>query len=88
MSELKVLSEPQMEAMGITRRAVRQAGFRLLRQGRLRGLTKKEIAAEILDEIASENPTAFSDVAGVDWDSILAFIEKLLPIILQIIAMF
>ena len=88
MSDTKVLSESQMQAMGITRRNVRRTGFRLLRQGKLRGLNRQEISAEILDEIASENQDQFKDVVGVDWDSVLEFIERMLPLILQLIALF
>lgn len=48
----------------------------------------EEIAAEVLNELMNENPTAYADVAAIDWDGLLAFIERLLPVILQIIALF
>lgn len=44
-------------------------------------------AAQIAAELAGENPKAFQ-AAGADWGAILAFIEKLLPLILQLIALF
>jgi hypothetical protein len=50
--------------------------------------SREEIAAAVLNELMNENPTAFADVAAIDWDGLLAFIERLLPVILQIIAPF
>jgi hypothetical protein len=44
-------------------------------------------AAQIAAALAGENPKAFAD-PSIDWDAILAFIEKLLPLILQIISIF
>jgi hypothetical protein len=44
-------------------------------------------AAQIAAALAGENPKAFAG-PGIDWDAILAFIEKLLPLILQIISIF
>ena len=51
-------------------------------------MTADEIAAAVLERIVAENPKAFEDVEAVDWDALLAFIERLLPIILQIIGLF
>lgn len=45
-------------------------------------------AAQIAAELAKENPKAFESTSAVDWDAILAFIEKLIPLIMQIISMF
>ena len=50
--------------------------------------SQEEIAAAILDELVNDHPQAFAEVGAIDWDGLLAFIEKLLPIILKIIAMF
>ena len=44
-------------------------------------------SAQILQELVAENPKAFAK-PGINWEAILAFIEKLLPIILQIISIF
>jgi hypothetical protein len=50
--------------------------------------TQEEIAAEVLNELVNENPKAFADAGAIDWDGLLALIERLLPIILQLIALF
>jgi hypothetical protein len=44
-------------------------------------------AGQIAQELAVDNPKAFGD-PSLDWDAILAFIEKLLPLILQLISIF
>ena len=84
------LTMSELESLGVTRRNVRRAGRRLLRQGEIDGsMTKEEMAGIIFDHLASEQPQVVKGlVAKIDWDGLLAFIEKLLPIILQIIAMF
>ena len=66
--------------IAVTAKALKEAG-------ELDGLSREEIAEAIADEIMGASPRAFAEL-GVDWDSVLAFIEKLLPIILQLIAMF
>ena len=48
----------------------------------------EEISAAIINELLNENPQAFKELTAMDWDGLLAFIEKLIPLILQIIAMF
>ena len=48
-----------------------------------------KIYAGVVDEgLAAGVLLSEGDADGFDWDSLLAFIEKLLPLILQIIAMF
>lgn len=46
-----------------------------------------EVRDAVLSKLAEENPVACADPT-LDWDAILAFLEKLLPFILQIIALF
>ena len=51
--------------------------------------TAAKIYAGVVDEgLAAGVLLADGDADGFDWDSLLAFIEKLLPLILQIISMF
>ena len=51
--------------------------------------TAAKIYAGVIDEgLAAGVLGAEGEVDGFDWDSLLAFIEKLLPLILQIISMF
>ena len=52
----------------------------------------EEVAAILLDNslisLSDEQRTELAKLGAVDWDKLLAFIEKMLPIILQLIAMF
>jgi hypothetical protein len=51
--------------------------------------TVSKVYAGVIDEgLAAGLLPGDSDADGFDWDSLLAFIEKLLPLILQIISMF
>lgn len=51
--------------------------------------SRQSIAEKILEKIMGKNlPQARQDEPAVDWDAILEFIEKLLPIILQLLAIF
>lgn len=51
--------------------------------------TQTEFAEAILSEIIGKDlPQAKVNMPEVDWDSLLAFIEKILPLILQILALF
>jgi hypothetical protein len=61
--------------------------------GDLVGAGNDTIAADILSRSAAANPKAFMDVnnTGIDedfWQRALEWIEKLLPVLLMIIALF
>lgn len=44
------------------------------------------MAALVADRLAEKNSQAFrAAAAGLDWDALLAFIEKLLPLILRLL---
>jgi hypothetical protein len=62
------------------------AAKKLKKEGKLVG-SRKDKAAAILNELVTADPQAFAD-PSIDWDAILAFIEKLLPLILTIIGLF
>lgn len=47
----------------------------------------RDVAIEIGDLLFADNPKAFAD-PQINWDDVLAFIEKLIPLILKIIALF
>jgi hypothetical protein len=52
-------------------------------------LEPEALAPSVLEMILHEDlPQAMSDLPKVDWDAILAFIEKILPIILKLLALF
>ena len=85
------LTSQQLDTLGINRREVRRTARRLMLRGEMKGLSREEMASAVLDEIASGNPQAFQQLhatVGIDWEGLLAFIERLLPFILQIIALF
>lgn len=73
--------------MGLTVLNIAQVARELKQSGDIDAQTSQaEIAAAIAIKLESKNPQAFG--AGVDWDAILAFIERLLPLILKLIALF
>ena len=52
-------------------------------------MSRAEISAAVFSEIMAQNPPqTIAEYGAFDWDSLLAFIEKLLPLILQLIALF
>lgn len=73
--------------LGVTIRNLLRVTKELRAAGELEGLDESEIAARVLEEIIQDNPAVFAD-PGFDFDAILEFIEKLLPLILRIIDMF
>jgi len=85
------LASKQREKLNFTRPHIRRIALMLTRAGECRGLTKREIAGMILDRLISENGPAFRHVQAttkIDWEALIDFIERLLPLILQIIAIF
>jgi hypothetical protein len=40
-----------------------------------------------MEELVQQNPQAYA-AAAPDWDAILEFLEKLIPLIIQIISLF
>jgi hypothetical protein len=78
----------QRREMGLTAANIFRVTRELCRDGTIDKSTPREdVAQAVIDRLVIENPKAFAD-PSVDWDAILAFIEKLLPFILQIIALF
>lgn len=47
----------------------------------------EELAVMVAERVVTENPAAFQD-PQLDWDAILAFIERLIPLIMTIISLF
>ena len=95
LERMALQAEAEFEAK-VTRREMRRHGVTLLemrrrvrqmaRAGELtKDMTSAEVRETVLDDICSDNPRI---VEAIDWDALLAFIEKLLPLILQLIALF
>lgn len=71
--------------MGLTIPNILRATREMVREGLLTRQTSQEDVRDlILERMVFENPKAYAN-PEVDWDAILAFIEKLLPIILAFI---
>lgn len=83
----KRLTFKQRRALGLTFRNVRVKMTEMADAGELEGLSQSEMAAEVLNRIVADNPQAFRDPA-IDWDALLEFLERLIPIILQLISLF
>jgi len=76
------------------RKAVAESGLRLVPRWRVNVATRNprqlaKIYAGTLDEAIAAGICQASDTTdGFDWNSLLAFIKELLPVILKIIALF
>lgn len=76
----------EARSLGVTVAAVRQAVEDLRKSGDLDASTSRpEMAALVTDRLAEQNAAAFRGAEGLDWDALLAFIEKLLPLILRLL---
>jgi hypothetical protein len=73
--------------MGLTLRNVMRVTKELGKAGELEGVSQSEVSAMVLDKIMGENPRAFND-PSIDFDALLDFIERLIPLIMRLIEMF
>jgi hypothetical protein len=85
----QTLDRRDMRRAGLTVLNVRRRVKQMARSGELtRDMSRDRIREIVMDDLMGDNPRAFENFGAVDWDAILAFIEKLLPLILQLIALF
>ena len=78
----------QRREMGLTARNIYRVTRELARDGTIdKDTPKDDVTQAVMDRLVMDNPKAFADPSA-DWDAIFAFIEKLLPFIMQIIALF
>jgi len=84
--ELRDLSRREARQLGLTIRELATIARELKAQGQLTG-NRETDAETILTKAIERNPKAFAD-PSLDWDAILAFIEKILPLILMILSLF
>ena len=83
------LSRREMRRLGVTVLNVRRRARQMAKAGEITAdMSGEQIRDIVLDDLMGDEPHAFQNLGAPDWDSILAFIEKLLPLILKIIAMF
>lgn len=82
------LTAKQRNELGLTLAAVRDSVRELRRSGEIDERTStSEIAAAVLGKLESKDPKAFA-APGLDLDAILEWLEKVIPIIMKIIALF
>jgi hypothetical protein len=91
---LRGLTRREKRDLGLTIPAMLRTLAKIHADGDLEGMGNDAIAADILSRSAAANPKAFMDVnnsVGIDedfWQRALEWIEKLLPVLLMIIALF
>ena len=75
--------------LGLTPIGVIAATRRLAKDGQINAaMDKDEICELVATEIMLQNAPAWAEAPEINWEAILAFIEKLIPIILALIALF
>lgn len=77
----------QRRAMGLTFKNVMGLLKEMNADGDLEDKTMPELAVEVLHNLVDGQPAAFKD-PEIDWDSLLAFLEKLIPLIVKILGWF
>jgi hypothetical protein len=83
------LSRREMRRLGVTVLNVRRRARQMARDGEItEDMSGDQIRDIVIDDLMGDEPYAFQQLGAPDWDAILKFIEKLLPLILKIIAMF
>jgi hypothetical protein len=81
------ISWKQRRALGLTFRNVRKTLSALNADGDLEGVAASELPVMVLDRLVDDNPRAYA-TAELDWDAILNFLERLIPLILRLIELF
>jgi hypothetical protein len=76
----------QRRKLGVTLRNLAAITAQLKKAGKLDGLPNEEIAVEIMKEW--QLSTDLTQAPDIDWDALLDFIERLIPVILKIIDLF
>lgn len=77
----------QRREMGLTFGNVRKLLEKMKADEELEGKTNAELAVEVLHNLVDGRPAAFND-PEIDWEKLLTFIEKLIPLILKLISLF
>ena len=87
--EVSRLSCLERRRLGLTPIGVIAATRRLAKDGQINGgMSSEEICELVATEIMLQNTPAWAEAPEIDWDAILAFVEKLIPIIMALIALF
>lgn len=82
------LTFKQRRELGVTFGNIRRVLAEMQSKGEIpQGATAGDLAVMVAHQLVVENPQAASDPT-LDWDALLEFIERLIPLILQIISLF
>ena len=82
------LSWRERRRMGLTIPKIATTLKQLKAEGEIeQGMSQSEIAVAVLDRLSAEDPKMYADVS-LDIEGILAFIERLLPLIMTILGIF
>jgi len=85
---VKRLNLLERRRLGLTIRNVKPIVERLQAEGQITEETPPSTAAVmVFEELVSADPKAYAD-ASIDWDAVLEFLEKLIPLIIAIISLF
>jgi len=90
-AKAKRMTWRERKELGLTRGNVIRTAIRLHKDGKLNIVDEDMMANQIQAEIMADNPKAYANAGEFSdekWDGIFAILMKLLPIILQIVAMF
>jgi hypothetical protein len=83
------MSRREMRRMGLTVLNVRRRARQMAIAGEITAdMPHEQIRDIVIDDLMGEEPGAWMNVGAPDWDSIIAFITQLLPLILQLLAIF
>lgn len=75
--------------LGVNFFSVLRAARKVSSDPKFEPTTKEDLSEAILEEIMGEKlASARMTREGIDWDGLLAFIEKLIPLIMKLMALF
>jgi hypothetical protein len=77
------LTLKQRRQLGLTIPAITKAYKSVKQAGIDPAASKSEIAAAVMEKLATDNPKAYASDT-LDWEAILAFIERILDLILRL----
>jgi hypothetical protein len=81
----------QRRDMGLTLGNVRSILLDMGSAGMLDGRTCEAVAADVLEQLQSQNQSAFLEAAGntdFDWDAFMEFLERLIEILMVLLPIF
>lgn len=83
MSRRNRLTFRERRELGLTVVNIMPIYRRMRESGELDAMSASEAAVVVADELQGTYPKAY-EAAGVDWDAILAFIERIIELLLKL----